>query len=101
MQKRQPSCSPRRGQRRPRLEFSKWLSIVDTVGYLCISCGMLGILLLRSDLAAYMLGMFQSLTAAFVSLRLGYTAKAGVENYKKIAGTYRALGIEEQEKELG
>ena len=32
------------------------------------------------------------MTTAYVSLRLGYTAKAGVENYKKIAENYKAIG---------
>ena len=31
------------------------------------------------------------MTTAYVSLRLGYTAKAGVENYKKIAQTYKEV----------
>ena len=31
------------------------------------------------------------MTTAYVSLRLGYTAKAGVENYKKIAQTYKEI----------
>jgi hypothetical protein len=35
--------------------------------------------------------MFTTATAAYVSLRLGYTAKAGVENYKKISQTYTEI----------
>ncbi len=49
------------------------------------------ILLLRPELGAFAQNIFAYLTTAYVSLRLGYTAKAGVENYKKIAENYKAI----------
>ena len=52
---------------------------------------LLVILLLRPELGAYAQTIFAYLTTAYVSLRLGYTAKAGVENYKKIAENYKAI----------
>jgi len=48
-------------------------------------------LLLRPELGAFAQNIFAYLTTAYVSLRLGYTAKAGVENYKKIAENYKAI----------
>ena len=52
---------------------------------------LLVILLLRPELGVYAQTIFAYLTTAYVSLRLGYTAKAGVENYKKIAENYKAI----------
>ena len=44
-----------------------------------------------STLAQYCVNIFTTATAAYVSLRLGYTAKAGVENYAKIRKTYTEI----------
>jgi len=52
---------------------------------------MLIILLIRPELGAFAQNIFAYMTTAYVSLRLGYTAKAGVENYKKIAENYKAV----------
>jgi hypothetical protein len=52
---------------------------------------LLVILLFRPELGAFAQNIFAYLTTAYVSLRLGYTAKAGVENYKKIAENYKAI----------
>jgi len=49
------------------------------------------ILLLKPELGTFARDIFAYLTTAYVSLRLGYTAKAGVENYKKIAQTYKEI----------
>lgn len=48
-------------------------------------------MLARPEIAQYCVSIFTTSTAAYVSLRLGYTAKAGVENYKKIAKTYNQV----------
>lgn len=56
-------------------------------------------LLLRPELGTFAQNIFAYLTTAYVSLRLGYTAKAGVENYKKIAENYKAIAeLAEEEK---
>lgn len=52
---------------------------------------LLSILIFRPELATFAQTFFAYLTTAYVSLRLGYTAKAGVENYKKIAENYKAI----------
>ena len=67
------------------LEFSKRLTLVDIVVYVVLTIVLLSILIIRPELGAFAQNIFAYLTTAYVSLRLGYTAKAGVENYKKIA----------------
>ena len=73
------------------LEFSKKLTIIDVVTWVFLALILLIILVLRPELGAYAQTIFAYLTTAYVSLRLGYTAKAGVENYKKIAENYKAI----------
>jgi len=78
-------------KRKPRLEFSKKLTIGDSIGYVVIMLVVFAILLFRPELATFAQNFFAYLTTAYVSLRLGYTAKAGVENYKKIAENYKTI----------
>ena len=73
------------------LEFSKCLTIIDIVAWVFLSICMLVILVLQPELGSFVQNIFAYLTTAYVSLRLGYTAKAGVENYKKIAQTYKEV----------
>ena len=51
-------------------------------------------MLVQPSLADPCINIFGGATAAYVSLRLGYTAKAGVENYKKISASYRNINDE-------
>lgn len=66
-----------------------------------LASGILIVLLLRPELGTFAQNIFAYLTTAYVSLRLGYTAKAGVENYKKIAENYKAIAelATEEEKD--
>lgn len=73
------------------LEFSKKLTLVDINVYIALTIILLIILLVRPELGAFAQNIFAYMTTAYVSLRLGYTAKAGVENYKKIAQTYKEV----------
>lgn len=45
---------------------------------------LLFLLMKEPMLGTYIQNIFAYTTTAYVSLRLGYTAKAGVENYQKI-----------------
>jgi len=84
------------------LEFSKKLTIIDIIVYLLLASAIIVTLLLRPELGTFAQNIFAYLTTAYVSLRLGYTAKAGVENYKKIAENYKAiaeLATDEKEEE--
>ena len=78
-------------KRKLPLEFSKKLTIIDIIVYLLLAAAIIVTLLLRPELGTFAQNIFAYLTTAYVSLRLGYTAKAGVENYKKIAENYKAI----------
>jgi len=74
-----------------KIEFSKRLTLIDIVAWIFLSICLLVALLFRPELGSFIQNIFAYLTTAYVSLRLGYTAKAGVENYKKIAQTYKEV----------
>ena len=74
-----------------KIEFSKRLTLIDLVAWIFLSICLLVALLFRPELGSFIQNIFAYLTTAYVSLRLGYTAKAGVENYKKIAQTYKEV----------
>jgi len=58
------------------------------------------VVIINPELKTFAGTIFAYLTTAYVSLRLGYTAKAGVENYKKIAENYKAIAeLASEEKE--
>ena len=73
------------------LEFSKKLTIVDIIIWAIIAVILTIVMIVRPEIAQYCVSFFTTSTAAYVSLRLGYTAKAGVENYKKIARNYNQV----------
>ena len=73
------------------MEFSKQLTMIDICCWVIITLLILIVMLVQPGLAEYCVSIFGATTAAYVSLRLGYTAKAGVENYKKISSSYRAV----------
>ena len=64
-----------------KLEFSKQLTIIDICCWTIVTLVLLIVMLVVPALAEYCVSIFGGATAAYVSLRLGYTAKAGVENY--------------------
>ena len=67
-----------------------------------LALGILSLLLVNPEsLGEFAKSIFAYLTTAYVSLRLGYTAKAGVENYKKIAENYKTIAelAEDRKKE--
>lgn len=93
------AAQPQQTKPKKKLEFSKKLTIVDIICWSIISLILLIIMLVQPDVATYCVSIFNVETAAYVSLRLGYTAKAGVENYKKIASTYSSLTNINEESE--
>lgn len=74
-----------------KLTFSKKLTLIDIATWAILSIIILILLLTRPELGMYVQNIFAYMTTAYVSLRLGYTAKAGVENYKKIAQNYKEV----------
>ena len=85
------AATPRQQKDKKKLEFSKRLTIVDIICWGFITTLLLVVMLIQPGLAQYCVSIFTTATAAYVSLRLGYTAKAGVENYKKISQTYTEI----------
>lgn len=73
------------------MEFSKQLTMIDICCWAIITLLILIVMLVQPGLAEYCVSIFGATTAAYVSLRLGYTAKAGIENYKKISSSYRSV----------
>lgn len=66
-----------------KIEFSKKLAYIDIASWAIIS-----LILLIASCATNSFDFIQSfgiVTKAYVILRLGYTAKAGLENFKKIS----------------
>jgi len=51
----------------------------------------LAIVVINQGLASFGSSALAGVTTVYVSLRLGYTAKAGIENYKKISETYKEI----------
>lgn len=68
-----------------KLEFSKKLSYIDIISWIGISL----VLLIASYITPNLnfIQSFDIVTKAYVVLRLGYTAKAGLENFKKITNS--------------
>lgn len=87
----QSKNSQKRKQQKSKLEFSKRLTIVDIICWAVITILLLVVMLFQPGIATYCVNIFNAATAAYVSLRLGYTAKAGVENYKKISQNYQEI----------
>lgn len=79
-----------------KMEFSKQLTIIDICCWTIVTLVLLIVMLVMPTLAEYCVSIFGGATAAYVSLRLGYTAKAGVENYQKISSTVRYTMYDDQ-----
>lgn len=77
-------------QKSQKLEFSKKLTIIDMVMWGITSIGLIIVLVLVPEIALYCQNMLTTFATVYVSLRLGYTAKAGVENYKKISQSLKS-----------
>lgn len=71
------------------LEWSKKLTIFDNITFLVMCTIVLLILLFQPTLAQYCGSMLATFATVFVTLRLGYSAKSGIENYLKIGKSMR------------
>ena len=81
-------------ERKSVLEFSKKLAYIDVISWMIICIVLLILLFKEPMLGTYIQNLFAYATTAYVSLRLGYTAKAGVENYQKIHNAYKEITID-------
>ena len=95
---RKNSQKSSKGQPQKKLEHSKLLTYIDVFTWICLCAILLILLFKKAELGNYVQNIFAYVTTAYVSLRLGYTAKAGVENYQKIHNTYKELSEEDDDK---
>lgn len=84
-------------------EFSKKMAIFDTIYYIVFIVAVVTLAVIWPDFAAICPDLVTIFTTGLVTLRLGYVAKAGVENYKKIERSMRnpSYHEEEEEEEVG
>lgn len=66
-------------------EFSKRMAIFDTIYYIAFVIICIISSIIWPDFAVICPELITILTTGLVTLRLGYTAKAGFENWKKIS----------------
>lgn len=66
------------------MEFSKKMAIFDTIYYIIFVVASIILSICWPAFAAICPDLITIFTTGLITLRLGYTAKAGVENYKKI-----------------
>lgn len=58
--------------------------------------GLLAIMVLQPEIAEYCVDSMLYVTTAYVSLRLGYSFKSGLENVQKIKNSVNSLRNEEE-----
>ena len=72
-----------------QLEFSKKMAIFDTAYYIVFILASITLAIVWPSFAAICPDLVTIFTTGLITLRLGYTAKAGIENYKKIERSMR------------
>lgn len=89
-----------------QMEFSKKMAIFDTIYYIVFIIVSITLAIVWPAFAAICPDLVTIFTTGLITLRLGYTAKAGIENYKKIERSMRdrdsyEYEYEREEEELG
>lgn len=89
-----------------QMEFSKKMAIFDTIYYIVFILVSVTLAIIWPAFAAICPDLVTIFTTGLITLRLGYTAKAGIENYKKIERSMRDKNsyeyeYEKEEEELG
>lgn len=89
-----------------QMEFSKKMAIFDTIYYIVFIIASITLAIVWPAFAAICPDLVTIFTTGLITLRLGYTAKAGIENYKKIESSMRDCNsyeyeYEREEEELG
>lgn len=80
-------------------EFSKKMVVLDTICYVTFTIVCILLVIFVPSFIAICPDLVTILTTGFVSLRLGYSAKATVENYKKLSSTFSNQSAEKEEEE--
>lgn len=76
------------------MEFSKILAIIDTAVWVLLCIAALILLCIFPQSASYFSSILTTISTSFVAVRLAYSAKSGVENYKKISNQLQSLSNE-------
>ena len=87
-----------------QMEFSKKMAIFDTIYYIVFILVSVILAIIWPAFAAICPDLITIFTTGLITLRLGYTAKAGIENYKKIERSMRnkeTYYYTEEEEEVG
>ena len=68
-------------EEKKKKEFSKFLSGLDTIVYICTLIFCMAVWYIKGDFPSE---IFKFVTGQYVICRMGYVTKSGVENYVKI-----------------
>lgn len=78
-------------------EFSKKMAVFDTIYYIVFAVASITLACIWQPFAAICPELLTIFTTGLVTLRLGYVAKAGAENFAKIKNTFdSARGLQEE-----
>lgn len=79
-------------------EFSKKMAIFDTIYYIVFVVASIILACVWPPFAGICPELMTIFTTGLVTLRLGYTAKAGLENWNKIKSNFRKSSYKEYEE---
>lgn len=80
-----------------RVEFSKKLAVFDIVIYSVLMIALIVAMIVDNTIASYCVNAMTSVSTVYTAVRLGYSAKAGVENVNKIKSSFSMTVIEEND----
>ena len=80
-----------------QMEYSKKLAFLDTVIYVALTVAAIILSIFNPAFLGILPNLITIFSTSLVTLRLGYTAKSGIENYKKIQASMRGETREEEE----
>ena len=82
-------------------EFSKKMAIFDTIYYIIFVVASIILACVWPPFAGICPELITIFTTGLITLRLGYTAKAGLENWNKIKSNFKEPSGEEDDEEVG
>lgn len=82
-----------------QMEFSKKMAIFDTIYYIVFILISVTLAIIWPAFAAICPDLITIFTTGLITLRLGYTAKAGLENLNKIRANFKAIRNSEDDEE--
>ena len=80
-------------------EFSKKMAVFDTIYYIVLAVFCIIAAIIWPSFGAFCPELITIFTTGLVTLRLGYTAKAGLENWNKIKSNFKNSSYEEEYEE--